>query len=159
MPIFMNYDGIKGDAKEDGHKDWIKCDSASFAAFREAQTSVGQGGSRQGKNVSVGEITITKRMDAASPHLFLQSVVGLGKKVSLHVTRSGQDKQTNFLEATLSDTCVTNYSINSDGVAHTEMLTLNFLKVELKYIPIKTDGAPGDPIPVSFNIPTGETGA
>jgi type VI secretion system secreted protein Hcp len=159
MAIFMNYDGIKGDATEDNHPEWIQCNSASFAAFREAKTNVGQGGSRQGKNVSLSEITITKKMDAASPHLFLQSVLGLGKKVSLHITRSGEGKHTNYLETVLSHCCVTNYGINSDGASHSEVLTLNFLKIEMKYIPINDDGSPGTPIPVNFNIPTGEAGA
>jgi type VI secretion system secreted protein Hcp len=158
VSIFMKYDGITGDATEDGHKDWIKVNSASFSAYREAQTNVGQGGSRQGKNVTLSEITITKRMDAASSQLFLQSVVGLGKTVNLHITRTGDGQQTNYMETVLSNCCVTNYGIQSDGVAHSEVLTLNFLKMEMKYIPVKSDGTPGTPMPMSFDIPTGAVG-
>lgn len=158
MAIYMEYDGIKSDATETAHKDWIQCGSVGFSAFREAKTSMGQGGSRQGTNVSIGEITVTKKMCTASPDLFLASVVGLGKKVKLHITRTGANKQTNYLEVELAHCCVTNYNISSDGVSHLETLTLNFLEIDLKYIPVKDDGTPGTPMPTKFSIPTGKAG-
>jgi type VI secretion system secreted protein Hcp len=159
MAIFMQYEGMTGSASEKNHKDWIECSSISFSAFREAQTALGQGGNRQGKNVSIGDITITKRMCAASPHLFTASVLGGGKKVKLHVTRSSATGQTNYLEVALEHCCVTNYAVNSDGASHTEVLTLNFLTLEMKYIPVKQDGSAGTPMPVHFNVGTGSTAA
>jgi type VI secretion system secreted protein Hcp len=156
MAIYMQYDGIKGDTTEDGHKEWIKCDSASFCAFREAKTKLGHGGSRQGTNVSIADIAVTKPMCSASPHLFVESLVGLGKKVKIHITRTGAGEQINYLEAVLDKCCVTNYGITSDGVRHSESFSLNFLTIELKCTPVKPDGTPGTPVPVAFSIPTGE---
>ncbi len=158
MAIFMNYEGMTGNATEKNHPEWIECGSLSFSAYRDANTSLGQGG-RQGKNVSVSDITITKRMCAGSPHLFMASVLGTGKKVKLHITRSGGPGQTNYLEVALENCCVTNYSINSDGASHTEVLTLNFLKVEFKYIPVKEDGSSGTPMPMNLNVATGVVAA
>jgi type VI secretion system secreted protein Hcp len=159
MAIFMNYEGMTGSASEKNHKDWIECSSMSFSAFRDATTALGQGGNRQGKNVSIGDITLTKRMCAASPHLFMASVLGGGKKVKFHITRSATTGQTNYLEVSLEHCCVTNYAVNSDGASHTEVLTLNFLKLELKFIPVKEDGSPGTPMPVNFNVATGAAAA
>jgi len=158
MAIYMNYEGIKGDVSEEDHKEWIPVGSISFAASREANTEVGKGDERQGTQVSVNDISIIKPMDAASPHLFTQSVVGLGKKVKIHITRSGETQQTNYLEIELEKCCVTRYGISTDGVRHNESMTLNFLKISFRYIPVKEDGSPGTAIPVNFNIATGEAG-
>ena len=136
-----------------------RCIAASQVAVREAQTTVGQGGNRQGSHVSVSDITISKPMEAASPHLWLSSLTSLAKKVRIHITRTGEDKSLNFLEMVLEKCFLSNYSINSDGDNHTEMLTLNFLKLELKYIPVNEDGGAGTPIPVSFSALTGEVGS
>ena len=158
MAIYMDYDGIKGDVSEENHKEWIPLSSISFSASREAGTAVGKGEERQGTQVTINDISIIKPMDAASPHLFTQSVVGLGKEVKIHITRTGEKEQTNYLEITLDKCCVTRYGINTDGVRHTESLTLNFLKISFGYIPVKEDGSPGDRIPVNFDIATGVAG-
>ena len=157
MAIYMQYEGIKGDVTEDGHKDWIECNSISLSAFREANTSTGQSSQRQGSHVSLSDLTLTKPMCMGSPHLFQASVVGGAKKVTIHITRTGETDQTNYLEMILDKCCVTGHTTNSDGVTHMETLTLNFLKIDMKYKPAKPDGKTGDPIPVSFDIPTGET--
>jgi type VI secretion system secreted protein Hcp len=156
MAVYMKYGDIKGDVSEESHKEWLQCSSFAFSTFRSAETAIGQGAQRQGREVSVGDITITKPMCIGSPHLWLASVVGFGKKVQLHITRTGQGAQTNYLEVTLENACVTNYSVVSEGVHHTETLSLNFLKIEMNYIPVKVDGTPGTPIPVGFNIALGE---
>src|SRR5262245_2401 len=139
MAIYMHYDGITGDVTEDGHKGWIQLNSISFSAHREAETDVGQARQRQGRNVTINDIMVTKPMCHGSAHLFAASVVGFGKKVKIHVTRTGHAHQTNYLEITLEDCCVTNYHVGSDGVSHTEGLTLNFLKIEMKHRGVKED--------------------
>ncbi len=155
MAIYLSYEGMEGDAKEDGHPKWIRCSSISFSAFREAAAQLGQGGNRQGGNVDISDISLTLPMNPASPHLFVSSLVGTGKKAKIHITRSGSGQQTNFLEISLENTCITSYGVNSDGASHEEAITLNSLNVEMKYIPIKDDGSPGTPVPVAFNLATG----
>jgi type VI secretion system secreted protein Hcp len=152
----MFVEGIDGAVEESNHPQWIECNSMSFSAVREAETTVGQGGNRQGRHVSVSDITVTKPMEASSPHLWLSSLTSLGKKVRLHITRTGEDKSLNFLEMTLDKVFFSNYSLSSDQDNHTESVSLNFLKMELKYIPVDKDGKAGTPIPVSFDALTGE---
>jgi type VI secretion system secreted protein Hcp len=155
MAVYMNFAGIKGDVTEEGHKDWIQCTNVSFSAFRDAETGVGAASQRQGKEVSIGEIHITKPLCAGSPHLFTDSVVGLGKKVQIHITRTGDTQQTNYLEITLDKACVSDLNVDSNGLAHSESLRLHFIKIEMKYLPVKPDGSPGEAIPVGFDIVTG----
>src|SRR5262245_56600982 len=98
MAIYMQYEGIDGDVTEEHHKKWIPLGSVSFACNRTATTKVGAGADRQGAGVSINEITVSKPFDAASPHLFTASVVGFGKNVKIHITRTGAGEQINFLE-------------------------------------------------------------
>jgi type VI secretion system secreted protein Hcp len=154
----MKYDGMTGSATESNHPEWIACNSLSFAAFRDADTKPGHGGNRQSKPVSIGDVTLTMPLSAASPDLFKASLNAEGKKVLIHVTPGGLGKAHNCLEMTLENCMVSNYTVNTNGVAHTETVYLNFLNLEMKYIPISEDGSPGTPVPVKFKIPTGETG-
>jgi type VI protein secretion system component Hcp len=157
MGIFMKYEGMQGNATEENHPgpDWISCNSLSFSAFRDAQAKMGQGGSRQGKPVEIGDFTFTKEMDPASPNLYLGSLFSKAKKVTIHITRGGEGA-TNCLELELGQCCVTNYSISSDGNTHSEVVSINALELGMKYTPINPDRSPGTPIPMSFSVPTGE---
>src|SRR2546423_7050333 len=98
MAIYMQYEGIKGDVTEAGHDGWIECNSMSLSAFREANTKLGQSSQRQGGQVALSDLTLTKPMCMGSPYLFQASVVGLAKKVTIHVTRTGETDQVNYLE-------------------------------------------------------------
>src|SRR5436305_103474 len=131
MAIYLQYEGMEGDSTEEAHPKWIRCTSLGFAAFREATAKLGQGGNRQGGNVDMGDIALTLPMNPGSPHLFVASLVGGGKKAKIHITRSGSGQQTNYLEIELENACVTGYSIGSDGMRHEESITLNSLKVEM----------------------------
>jgi len=157
----MQYEGIDGDVTEKGHDKWILCHGMSFDASRPAQTEVGRAGERQGTGVSINDISISKPQDKASPHLFTESLQGLGKKVILHITRSGAGKPMNHLEITLGNCIITSFASSSQGdEAPTESLSLNFEQVELAYTPVKPDGSPGARIPVGFDIALGaETAA
>jgi type VI secretion system secreted protein Hcp len=155
MAIYLEYPGIKGNASEHAHKDWIECESISLGAGRWANDEVGQGSQTQGTHVEVGDVTLTKPMCMASPHLFLASVVGWSvKEVKIHITRTGKSDQSNYLEMTLHNCCVTGHSTTSDKDLHTETLTLNFTKIEMKYHPVKPTLETAGGIPVSFDIPT-----
>jgi type VI secretion system secreted protein Hcp len=139
MGIYMHYDGIKGDASEKHHKEWIKLNSLSFAAFREAETDVGQTSQRQGGGVTINDITVTKPLCHGSMHLFDASLVGHGKKVTIDITRSAEKDQTQYLRLILDHCCVTNYSVDSNGVSHNECLTLNFTAIEMHHRGVDVD--------------------
>jgi type VI secretion system secreted protein Hcp len=155
MAIYLKYEGITGDATEESHVNWIQCNWMGFGASRPALAGTGAGSQRQGGTVAIGEFHVRKRFDAASPHLFLASVCGFGKKVTLHVTRTGEASGVNYLEVVLDKTCVTSYELQTDGKDHWEKLSLNFLTIEMKYLPVNVDNKPGQPIPVGFDVATG----
>jgi type VI secretion system secreted protein Hcp len=156
MAIYLEFPGIKGDITESHHKDWIECESISFGASRWADDVVGQGCQTQGTHVEIGDITLTKPMCMASPHLYQASLVGWSvKKAQIHITRSGKSDQAKYLEIELHNCCVTGHNTTSDGVEHNESLTLNFTKIEMKCHPVKTTLEAAGGIPASFDIPSG----
>jgi type VI secretion system secreted protein Hcp len=154
MAIYLKFPKITGNVSELHHKGWMACQSIDFAANRQATTKMGQGKQRQGSVVSLSEISLKKQMCPGSPHLFTASVGGEGEKVEIHLTRGVTHGTHKYLEVTLHDCCVTKYELSTDGVHYFEEISLNFLKIELKFIPVKEDGKPGDAIPVHFDIAT-----
>jgi type VI secretion system secreted protein Hcp len=150
MGLYLQYEGVKGDASEGQHKEWIQCDSLSFSASRPASTSMGAGSQRQGQGVTIGEVAISKKMDASSPQMFKASVLGNGKKATIHATRPGDKGQVKYLEIVLHDTFITTHQTMTDGVNHSELLTLNFVKIDMKFIAVDAKGQE-KPMPVSFD--------
>jgi type VI secretion system secreted protein Hcp len=152
----MHYAGIKGDVSEPHHKEWLKLDSASFHAVREALNDEGQGEQRQGGSVTISDLTVTKPMCHGSADLFLASVVGFSKEVKIHFTRTGHTGQVKYLEIVLHNCCVTNYSLSSTGTRHEESLSLNFTKIVLTHHGQKEDLSEGTGKSEGFDIPSGK---
>jgi type VI secretion system Hcp family effector len=155
MAIFLQYGDVKGDCEEENHKQWCLCDSIHLSAHRAAHTHLGKGTERQGTEVSIGDISISKPMDAASPYLFQASLGGFGKTAKINITRTGETGEIKHLEITLEKACVTRYEINTEGQNHSELLTLNFLKIGMAHTPVNQDGSPGTRNPIGFDIAKG----
>jgi type VI secretion system secreted protein Hcp len=155
MAIYMKYPGCDGDVTAPPHDKWIMCHSISFSESRDVPPAQVGGTPRKSRPVQVGDITLGKPMCAASSALFKESIGGTGKDVLIHISRTGADGTTNYLEITLTDCCVSHYNVSSDGARHLESVNLHFSTIELRYIPVGTDNKPGEAITAKINIPTG----
>lgn len=156
MAIYMKVDGIKGDVTATGHEDWIHCDSLQFGVGRGIGAPTGSAKEREASAPSISEVVVTKPMDASSMFLFTEACIGKGKKVDIHITKTGQDQLVNYLEIVLTNTLVSGYSVSSGGDNPSESVSLNFTKIELKYIPVTAEGTPGDPIPAGYDLALGK---
>jgi type VI secretion system secreted protein Hcp len=152
MPIYMKIDGIKGDVTAEGHKDWIHCDSLQWGVSRSIGAPTGSAKERESAEPAVSEVMVTKAMDASSPYLFQESCLGKGKKVDLHICKTGTDQLVNYYEMVLENAMLSGYSVNSGGDNPSESVSLNFTKIETKYIPVTADGGHGDPIPAAYDL-------
>ena len=158
MAIFLKFDGIDGDATHDKHKKWITIESLEWGVGRSVATQVGSGKNREASQPSVSEVSLNKQMDTASALLFQESCVGnKGKSATVHLVSTGSPGET-YLEYTLSDALVTGYSVSTDGERPLESITLNFSKVEMKYIPLKENNEAGGPMIKSFDLVTAKAG-
>lgn len=135
MSIFISFDGIPGNATEEGHKDWIAVDSFQFGVGRGISTPVGDAARRESSKPSISEVVFTKRLDKASLKLWEASLIGNeGKLVKVDFTRTGDGgKLEVYAQYELTNSLVSGYSVSSGGDSPSESVSLNFTKVMFKY--------------------------
>ncbi|HVB18421.1 MAG TPA: type VI secretion system tube protein Hcp [Stellaceae bacterium] len=152
MAIYLKYASINGSVTEQGHSKWIEVDSFHFGVGRAIGTAARGPTSREHSEPTLSEITVTKRMDAASPKLFLDAVAGqLDNKVQIHFTTTTKGKVETFLKFELENTGLSAYSISSGGDMPVESLSLNFTKISKTF----TDMGPnisGSPETVGYDL-------
>lgn len=146
---FLKLGDIKGEANDAKHKGEIEVYS-----FHWGVTNTGMGGHGSGGGSGkchVAEFVITKKVDCASPVLFLNCATGLHIKEGTFVVRKAGGTQLEYLKIKLTDVLVS--SVRPGGSAHgaddvpLEEVSLNFGKCELDYQPQGADGKPaGGPI-------------
>jgi len=176
---FLKLDGIKGESMDAKHKGEIDIMSFSWGV---AQTGThGTGGGGGAGKVSVHDITITKKTDAASPLLFLNCANGSHIKEANLVVRKAGGTQLEYLKIKLTDVLVSSYepwgqaeatgaaagAAAGAGIAGglrkdkwqmadeipMESVSLNFSKVEYSYQPQGADGkAQGGPILAGWDV-------
>lgn len=158
MAIYMKYGSIKGDATHEEHKDWLTIDSLQWGAGRSIMTPAGSTRNREASEPSVSEVTVTKSMDASSPSLFTEALTGnKGTEVKINLVSTGSPGRV-FATYTLSDALVSSYSMSSGGDRPSESISINFSKVQFKYIPTKTEHGAGTPTTVSYDLATTKSG-
>lgn len=158
MAIYMKYGSIKGDATHEEHKDWLTIDSLQWGAGRSIMTPAGSTRNREASEPSVSEVTVTKSMDASSPSFFTEALTGnKGTEVKINLVSTGSPGRV-FATYTLSDALVSSYSMSSGGDRPSESISINFSKVQFKYIPTKTEHGAGTPTTVSYDLATTKSG-
>ncbi len=158
MPIYMKYDGIDGDVTATGHEKWIELSSVQFGVGRGiAAPTAGGAKDRDPGNPSVSEIVGTKQMDDSSADFFKESLKGKGKTVKIDFCFSSQEKgMVPYLTLTLTNTLISGYSLSTGGDRPSESLSLNFTKIEYKYIPTDEAHAEEGQKVYTYDIATAE---
>lgn len=152
--IYMKVEGIDGKVTADGHEKWIEVSSMSFGVGRAINSAnPGNQSNRESSVPSFSEISIAKDADESSPKLFTEACIGKAKKVEIHFCNIG-DKVQSFLEYVLTDVLISSYSIGagSGGSHPSESLSLNFSKIEMKYIPYNDKNEKGSPIATTYDL-------
>ena len=124
-------DGIEGESTDDRHKGAIEVESWSWGASN--PSSVGSGGLGSGK-VSVQDLNFTRKVDAASPTLFLRCASGQHiKSAKLFVRKSGGGDE--YLTYTFTDCLVSSFEDKGGGggEAPTEEIALAFRRIQMEY--------------------------
>ncbi|MCE9529819.1 MAG: type VI secretion system tube protein Hcp [Planctomycetes bacterium] len=156
MPIYMQYDGIKGSVTEAGHKEWIELQSCQMGTHRNVTSAVGGSSNREASAPSISEIVITKNLDAASAELFRASLVGEGKKVKIDFCKTDKDKLTPYLQLELENTLVSSFSLSGHGgsgnSAPMESLSINFTKISLNHLSPDESNAKTKPIRAGYDL-------
>ncbi len=156
MPIYLKLGKIDGGVTESDHVDWIDIASMQFGSGRAVTTPTGTATNRSATAPSISEITLSKTFDKSSNNLFNEAVVGKGQDAKIHFMRSQADGMEMFLEYTLTEAMVSSYSMSSGGDVPSETISLNFTKVEMRYLPTKTDGGLGSALTAGYDLKTGK---
>jgi type VI secretion system secreted protein Hcp len=156
MTTYMQIDGIQGDVTAKGHENWIAINDFNFGVKRTLSTDPGRIADRESTRPSISEVTLIKKMDKSSPLLFSESCVGKAKPtVKIHCCQT--DNSLNpYAEITLNNVIVSGYHVSSNQNASShyphENITLNFDKIELRYIPYDSQNQAQSPIPAGYDL-------
>ncbi len=153
MAIYLKYEGMTGEVTAAGHEGWIECSSLQWGVGRGIIMQTGASKDREASSPSISEVTVTKLMDETTPYFFTEACVGKSKKVEIHLVKTG-DTLESYMEYTLSDCMVSGYSVSTGGDRPSESISLNFTKVEMKYIPFDDKHAAMAPIPAGYDLKT-----
>ena len=157
MGIFLKLGKIESDATDKNHTKWIACDSFTGGTSQAMFAETGGGMLRHSADPELHEIGLRMKMHKGSPQVLLASVAGDPVPVEIHITREGDTSGThNYLELKLENTYVSHYSVDCDGDTPWESISLNFTKIESKYMPNNKDGKPGTSVTTGFCAGTGE---
>ena len=158
MSIFMHIEGIQGEASDPSHKGWLDIGSIGWGVDRHITAHASTQNDRESANAEMQQLLLYRRMDSATPKLFLESCCGRGKDVVIHLTKTGTGSGADvFMEYTLKNAIISSYRVNarSQGKGRPmELIGLSFAEVELKYVPYDQDGNPLAGIAVAFDAST-----
>jgi len=151
---FIKFDTIKGESTEKVHRDW--CEGLSFSFGTETPVLIGGGGSEVGKP-KAAPLILSKRIDKASPQLFLKSVMGQNlPTLTLELSKSGsvETAPVVFYKIVLTNAFVS--KIDSSGTAGdntpTESIQISYEKISIIYSTIDAKGTVVQEPEVTWNF-------
>jgi type VI secretion system secreted protein Hcp len=151
VDYFLKIEGIQGESRDAKHKDQIELESFSWGETQSG--SVGPGGGA-GK-VQMQDLHFVKRLDKASPKLFLACASGQHIKGATLVARKAGKDQQEFLIYKFTDILVSSYQ--TGGSAHGDLLPMdqvsfNFGRIEVEYRPQNPDGSLGGSVKAGWDL-------
>ena len=150
--MFLKVDGIKGESQDSKHKDEIDVLSWSWGMTASPPVS-GRGGGEAGK-VSFRDLSIGKRIDAATPTLMLSCASGQHIKSALLTARKSGETGVEYLKIKLDVVRVSSVGVGEPGTGGevTETVTFNFREVRVDYVGQSDTGTPHPPISFGWDL-------
>ncbi|MEQ1759511.1 MAG: type VI secretion system tube protein Hcp [Vicinamibacterales bacterium] len=139
VDVFLKLGTIKGESKDDKHKDEIEVLSWSWGVHQVGTIGRGTGGGA-GK-ADFAPLTILHSVDKASPVLMMACATGEHIKDATLISRKAGKGQQEYLIIKLNDIIVTSVSPSGSSEHPSESFTLMPAKVDLEYKPQKMDGS------------------
>jgi type VI secretion system secreted protein Hcp len=144
VDYFLKIDGVAGESTDDKHKGEIEVESFSWGETQSGTAGHGSGGGA-GK-VSPSDFSFTKKLDKASPVLFVGCATGQHFKSAILTARKAGGGQQEYLKLTMEDVLVSSYQLGGAGssdIVPMDQVSLNFAKLEYSYKEQKPDGSLG----------------
>ena len=94
VDVFLKIDGIDGESTaRGGHEDWIEIESFSWV---ESRPSGGTGQGRRRSSASFSDVSVVKKVDAASPNLYLACASGKHYPTAVLEVRKAGSRESYF---------------------------------------------------------------
>lgn len=134
---FIKIDGIEGESQDSKHTNWIEVASFSHSMRQPPSLTVSSLGGGTTGRVEMGDVTILKGLDKASPKLYEACCKGTHiATATVEFCRAGGSKLT-YMKIDMTDVIVSSVSPHGTGVDlnefPTETVTLNFNKITWVY--------------------------
>lgn len=143
VDMFLKIEGIKGESTAGrGHDDWIEIESFGWGA---ARSSGGTGQSRRRSSASFGDMTVAKKVDDASPNLYLACASGKHYPTAELVVRKAGSGDFYF-RIRLEDVLVSSVSVSGSALdaEPIEDVSLTYGKIHWEYNPEGETGPGGN---------------
>jgi len=149
--MFLKLDGIDGESNDANHKNEIEIENYSFGVAQQGTMAYGGGGGA-GK-AQFQDLHFTKRVDKATPNLFVAAATGRHIASALLTVRKAGGQQEEYLKVTLKDVIISNYSTSgSEGAVPLEAIALNFTEARYEYSPQSRSGSLEGSIIGGYNV-------
>jgi type VI secretion system secreted protein Hcp len=153
VDYFLKVEGVEGESTDEKHKGEIDLESWSWGETNSGSFSQGGGGGA-GK-VVMQDFHFVKKLDKASPVLFISCATGKHIKKAILTARKAGGKQEDYLKVTMEDVLISSYqtggSAHSD-VVPTDQFSINFSKIEWSYKEQKPDGSLGGEAKQGYDV-------
>ncbi len=161
MPAYIKIGDIKGEATEEGHKDWVRIQSMSAPITRTIPQGAKDQQRTKGETV-LSDIVLVRQLDKSSTKLAEACANGtFFKEVQIDFCTTVKNKEEPYLTYKLYDVIVTSYSFHGQGSGDpvpSEEVTLGFTEIEWNYVVIdpKTGDKKGN-VPAKYNPSKGKS--
>ena len=153
MDIFIKIGDLKGESRDDKHKESIDVLAWSWGMSNSGSAHTG-GGAGAGK-VNVQDLSFTKYIDFSSTALQLACANGKHYPDALLTVRKAGEHPLEYLKIKMTEVLITSVSTGGSGGEDrlTENITLNFAKVHVDYQKqAAKGGADGGPATFAWDI-------
>jgi type VI secretion system secreted protein Hcp len=157
MAGYIKIGDIKGESTDASHKEWIDLMSVSMSIDR---PTGGTNARRNKGSAHLGDIMITKELDASTPKVIEAICDGRNfGEVQIDLCSSqGGSKRVPFFTVKMKNVRVSNYSVSghSVGDSATESMSLNYEEIEWIYDKMGKDGKSTGKVDASWKVEEGE---
>ena len=161
MPAFMKLGDIKGEATDQGHKDWILIESMSSPIHR----SVPEGAKDQQRtkgHTTLGDVVIVRQLDKSSTKLAEACANGtFFPEAQIDLCATVGNKQEPYLQYKLKNVIITSYSFHGNATGSplpTEQVSLGYTDIEWNYIVLNPEtGKKEGNVPGKYNPAKGQS--
>lgn len=152
---YLDYEGIKGESTAEQYKDMVTVLSMDFNVHREISSYTGTSMDREASATRLGDITISKLQDNASPEFFKEATIGKGKKATFYITKQGE-KIEEIMKIELTDAMISNYAVSVSGDRPTESLTISYTEMTMTVTPTDDKNAVTAPLVYGYSGAKGQ---